>query len=462
MRAAKIIATLGPKTRSEADIENLVLAGADVFRLNLSYDSLEEKEAYVALVRSVERRLGKSLCLIADLSGPRFRLGIFREGSVNLQIGQIFRFDQNETAGNSTRVYLPVPEAFTNSSIGDLLSLDDGRVILRVIEVTPVTLTCTVIAGEELSSHKIISFPKVSPKRGNLTQQDQDQIFWARKAGIDWLSAFWPRDPRLWNKIRNRAGPMKVLAKMESQSCLMAADLAVASADGLVVARGDLGYDLPPEDIPGWQKRLVRMARQKGKPVIIAAQMLESMVSNPTPTRAEASDVANAVRDGADALMLSAETAIGAYPKEAVALMASVIASVESDLQVTSYDYEQTPTIAGTIAKAAAVAAESLSAALIFTFTSSGSTALAVACTRPKTTIVCTSDNQKTLRQMQLVWGLKCQAAPALKKWQDIVNTAVSLAKDLGVESDQPIVITAGMPFGTAGSTNILRIATAE
>ena len=462
MRAAKIIATLGPQAGTAEEIEKLAREGADAFRLNLSYDTSETHARLVAAVRSVEQKLGAPLCVIADLAGPRFRIGDFAETKVTLEIGQTFRLDQDEAPGDGTRVCLPVPEAYTQSSIGDLLRLDDGRVMLRITAVTPIALTCTVVAGEELSGNKIISLPKVTPRRDALHETDISQIEWARKAGVDWLSVSWPHNAEMWGATRGHAGSMKLLAKMESRLCLESADAAIAVADGLVVARGDLGYDLPPEEIPGWQKRLVRAARQAGKPVIISAQMLESMVSSPAPTRAEASDVANAVKDGADALMLSAETAIGAYAPEAVAMMASVIERVEADQPSTSYENEETPTIASTIAKAAASAADALSAPLIFCFTTSGSTALSVARTRPKTTIVCASDAIQTLRQMQLVWGLKCQQAPALSSWPDVVNTAVTLAKDLQVETGRPLVITAGMPFGASGSTNILRIATAE
>lgn len=462
MRAAKIIATLGPTLRSEEDIETLARAGADAFRLNLSYDTSETHDALVATVRTVEAKLDRPLCLIADLSGPRFRIGEFAETTVSLEIGQTFRLDQDDTPGDENRVCLPVPEAYTSAAIGDLLRLDDGRVLLRVTAVSPFALTCAVVAGTELSSRKIISLPNTAPQRDHLAEKDRAQITWAREAGVDWLSATWPTQTLIWEEIRANAGPMKLLAKMESRVSLNESDLAVESADGLVVARGDLGYDLPPEEIPGWQKRLVRTARRGGKPVVISAQMLESMVSSPAPTRAEASDVANAVRDGADALMLSAETAVGAYPKEAVELMSAVIERAEADQQNTVYTIDATPTIASTIAKSAAQAADDLAAPLIFCFTSSGSTALSVAQTRPKTRVVCASDNPQTLRQMRLIWGLSCQAAPGLKQWRDVVDTAVALAKTMDVPTGSPLVITAGMPFGASGSTNIMRITTAE
>lgn len=461
MRSAKIIATLGPQSQTEDQIEKLVQAGANAFRLNLSYDSPQTHAALISAVRAVEQNMGVPLCLIADLAGPRFRIGDFAETKIRLEVGQTFRLDQDDTPGDTTRVCLPVPEAYVRSSIGDLLRLDDGRVMLRITAISPVALTCIVVAGEELAGNKIISIPTVSPRRDTLGEKDMAQIKWAQQAGIDWLSVSWPHNAEMWRETRANAGAMKLIAKMESRLCLESVDVAIDLADGLVVARGDLGYDLPPEEIPGWQKRLVRAARQAGKPVIIAAQMLESMVSSPAPTRAEASDVANAVKDGADALMLSAETAVGAYAPEAVEMMASVITRVEADQPVTSYENEGTPTIANTIAKAAAGAADALSAPLIFCFTSSGSTALSVARTRPNTTIVCASDDRQTLRQMQLVWGLKCQQAPALSNWPDVEDTAVNLAKDMNISGGEPLVITAGMPFGASGSTNILRIATA-
>ena len=456
--ACKIIATLGPKTGDRKGIEALARAGAKAFRLNLSYDSAETHATLVRYVREVEAKIDTPLCLIADLSGPRFRLGSFAKGTVVLEPGQSFRLDQEETPGDESRVCLPVPEAFATASIGDMLRLDDGRVRLRITAVSPVALTCRVVAGVELSSNKIISLPKTQPQRDRLSESDLKQLIWAREAGIDWLSASWPTKGAIWQKIRDLAGPMKLLAKMESKAALSDIDQAVKQADGLVVARGDLGYDLPAEEIPGWQKRLVRAARRGGKPVVIAAQMLESMVASPAPTRAEASDVANAVRDGADALMLSAETAIGAYGQEAVALMRSVIERTESDRQITTYQADAPSDISTTIARAAAQAADELGAPFIFCFTSSGSTAVSVARTRPPMPIICASDRPQTLRQMQLIWGQRCLTAPALTQWQDIVDTAAALAADLGVESGKPIVITAGMPFGTAGSTNIMRI----
>ncbi len=463
MTLAKIIATLGPKSADAASIKALADAGARCFRLNLSYDDTPTHDGLIQAVRQVEAEVGDPLCLIADLAGPRFRIGAFAAGSIQLEVGQTLKLDQDEAPGDATRVYLPVPEAFATASIGDQLRLDDGRVILRVKAITPVSLTCSVVAGSELSSYKIISLPRTAPRRDQLTKRDREQILWARDAGIDWLSATWPSQSLIWQEIRDNAGSMRVLAKMDSGASLQESDQALEMADGLVVARGDIGYDIPPEEIPGWQKRLVRAARQTGKPVVISAQMLESMVSSPAPTRAEASDVANAVRDGADALMLSAETAIGAYAEDSVALMKSVIDSTEASQAPaqTNASEDETPSIAGSIARAAAVAADELSAPLIFCFTSSGSTALSVARTRPKTTIICASDSQQALRQMQLVWGLRCLPAPALKTWLDVVGTAVKLGKDLKVPSGEPLVITAGMPFGTAGSTNILRITTA-
>ena len=462
MHAAKIIATLGPKAGDDAAIDALARAGANAFRINLSYDNRDTHDSMVQALRAVEAQRGVSICLIADVSGPRFRIGRFANTQVDLEVGQTFYLDQDETPGDASRVCLPAIEAYLGTSIGDLLRLDDGRVVLRVVKTSPVALTCRVVAGTQLSSHKIISLPRVTPRRPHLDATDREQINWAREAGVDWLSVSWPHRAGMWNETRALAGNMKLLAKVESSACLQSVDSVIAAADGLVIARGDLGYDLPAEEIPGWQKRLVRAARRAGKPVIIAAQMLESMVESPIPTRAEASDVANAVKDGADALMLSAETAVGAYGQEAVALMASVIARAESDQQATLYKIDTVPTIASTIASAAATVADALKAPLIFCFTTTGSTALSVAQTRPKTTIICVSDDVQTLRQMQLVWGLKCMAAPTLERWRDVVDTAVGLAKGLDITPGDPLVITAGMPFGTMGSTNILRVATAR
>ena len=462
MRACKIIATLGPQAQTFDTLRALALAGADAFRINLSYDNTEIHDQHIRTLRALEADLDRPLCLIADISGPRFRIGPFADTRIALEPGQVLRLDQDEAPGDAYRVHLPVPEAFSASSIGDLLRLDDGRVVLRVTATSPVALTCTVVAGTELSSGKIISLPKVTPRRDELSLRDHAQVSWARAAGVDWVAVPWPTDPGVWQEMRDLAGPTKIMTKMESRSCLADADAAIAASDGLVIARADMGYDFPAEEIPGWQKRLTRLARRAGKPVVVAAQMLESMVTSPAPTRAEASDVANAVKDGADALMLSAETAVGAYVEDAVAMMASIITTTEADQRPTVYGVDVAPTIANTIARAAAQAADALQAPLIFCFTSSGSTALSVTRTRPRTTIICASDNVQTLRQMQVIWGLKCLAAPALTSWLDIVETAGRLAKTEGIAPGQPLVITAGMPFGTSGSTNILRIVTAE
>jgi len=462
MRATKIIATLGPKSATQSAISDLVKEGANAFRINLSYDDTSSHKALVSNVRAVEAAIGKPIALIADISGTRFRIGEFLNGSVQLEAGQTFRLDQDETPGDENRVHLPVPAAFTSSSIGDLLRLDDGRVMLRVTKISPVSINCTVVAGSELSSHKIISLPKIAPLKKTLSDQDKSQINWSLGAGIDWLSVSWPDDIKKWTLIRSLAGPMKLLARIETRAALESSIEAITQSDGLVIARGDLGYDLPPEEIPEWQKRLVRDSRKAGKPVVISAQMLESMVLSPAPTRAEASDVANAVKDGADALMLSAETAVGAYPREAVQLMASVIEQSESTQRSRPASISANASISETIANSAAQAADSLKAPVIFCFTTSGSTALAVAQTRPNTPVVCAADNMQTLRQMQLAWGLDCRKAPALAAWKDVVDTAVGLAKEMKIKTGTPLVITAGMPFGTAGSTNILRIATAE
>ena len=462
MKAAKIIATLGPKTNNEASIARLAAAGADAFRLNLSYDDADVHSQLVTAVRAAEATIGRPLAVIADLAGPRYRIGEIAGGAMTLSVGQSLRLDQDEAPGDGARIPLAYGDVYAAANIGDLLRLDDGRVVLRVTAVSAFALSCSVVAGAELSSNKIISLPASPPKRGKLSARDRDQIAWAKAAGVDWLSASWPGTVETWMEIRELTGDMALLAKMESQGSLDNLDTALAHADGLVIARGDLGYDLPPEEIPGWQKRLVRAARMAGKPVIVSAQMLESMVSSPAPTRAEASDVAGAVRDGADALMLSAETAIGAYTEESVEMMASVIVTAEADGANTALPAFAAPSVSETIARAAGDAADAMNAPMIFTFTSSGSTALSVARMRPKTPIVCVAEEVSTLRKMQLVWGLSCHQAPALTQWKEVVETAVNVAKTLKVAPGAPLVITAGMPFGTSGSTNILRIAAAE
>jgi pyruvate kinase len=419
----------------------------------------------VALIREVEKDVGRPIGILADLQGPKLRIGTFAGGSVTLTPGQTFTLDSSEAAGNSERVYLPHPEIFAALEPGHRLLLDDGKVRLRVEKCTKTRAVTTVEVGTKLSDRKGVSVPDSTIGFSALTAKDRSDLDAALNAGVDWIALSFIQRPEDLAEVKKIArGQASVLAKIEKPQAVERLAAIIEYADALMVARGDLGVELPLERVPGIQKQITRAARRAGKPVVVATQMLESMISAPVPTRAEVSDVATAVFEGADAIMLSAESASGAYPVEAVETMDRIAREVERDPNYKNIMHAQRTepeaTGADAISAAARQIAETLNLSTICCFTASGATAMRAARERPQTPIVALSTVDATARRLSLVWGLHCVVGPEPDTLDEMIIHACDVAAEEGfAESGQRIIITAGVPLGRPGATNMLRIA---
>ena len=464
-RKAKIIATLGPASNSQEMIEKLFLSGVDVFRINMSHSGHDEMRKRHALIRKVEKKYNRPIGVLADLQGPKLRVDTFAEDEVLLVAGEEFVFDQDPTPGDKTRVYLPHPEIFDAVGVGHNLLINDGRIRVRVSKVEPGKITCEVIYGGKLSARKGVNLPDTVVPLPALTEKDRADLEAACQDGVDWVAlSFVQRaaDVAETRKlVRGRAG---VLAKIEKPTALTDLDEIIPLCDALMIARGDLGVELPVETVPGWQKHITRACRAAGKPVVVATQMLESMIEEPVPTRAEVSDVATAIFEGADAVMLSAESAAGQWPVKAVETMNAIAVSVESDPLyagiISAQRKKPEATSADAISSAARSVAETLGAAAIICYTGSGSTGLRASRERPEVPIVALTPSVKTGRRLALCWGLHCVLTQDAKDQDDMVSRACRIAVDekFAKHGDR-IVITAGFPLGTPGKTNLVRIA---
>jgi pyruvate kinase len=464
-RCTKILATLGPSSTTPERIRALFDAGADAFRLNFSHGKHEDHAARYHAVREIEAASAQPVSMLGDLQGPKLRVGSFREGKVTLGAGEPFRLDLDPEVGDQRRVCLPHPEIFAALSPGTELLLDDGRIRLRAERVGPDHAETTVVVGGALSDNKGVNLPNIVLPLSPLTQKDRDDLRFALELGLDWIAlSFVQRPEDVAEARRLIAGRAAIMVKVEKPAALEHLGEIIDLSDGIMIARGDLGVELPPEEVPGLQKRIVRAARQAGKPVVVATQMLESMVHAPAPTRAEASDVATAVYDGADAVMLSAESAAGQYPVEAVAMMDRIIDRVEHDPLYRGYldafHAEAEHTAADAITLAARQVASTMRAAAIVTYTTTGSTALRAARERPGRPILSLITQAATARRLALVWGLHTVVCEDAHDVDEMTERACLLARESGVAGPgASIVITAGVPFGTPGSTNLLRIA---
>ena len=465
-RQTKIVSTLGPASSDEAMIRALFEAGADVFRLNFSHGKQEDHAKRLEIIRKLEQEYGRPVAALADLQGPKLRLGRFEKGKIELKPDHQLRLDLDPTPGDERRVSLPHPEIISAMNVGDDLLLDDGRVRLRITEKGEDFLDTRLVAGKELSDRKGVNVPGVILPLSPLTAKDRDDLNFALDIGVDWIALSFVQRPEDVAEARKLIGSRRValMVKLEKPAAIANADALIEMSDGVMLARGDLGVELPPEDLPSLQKRIVRKVRHAGKPIIVATQMLESMVHAPTPTRAEATDVANAVYDGTDAVMLSAETASGEYPIEAITIMDRIIRRVETDplyrsiMDAEHPDPKRTP--ADAITAAATQVAETISAAAICTYTTSGSTTLRASRERPAVPIICLTENLETARRLVLSYGVHAVQTPDVQTLTEMVEKASRIAAEDGFARDgQRLVITAGMPFGTPGATNVLRIA---
>jgi pyruvate kinase len=467
-RRTKIIATLGPASSTPEVIERLFRAGADVFRLNFSHGSHEDHAARIAIIRALEEKIGRPIGILADVQGPKLRVGRFQGGRVQLQSGSVLRLDLNPQPGDVRRVNLPHPEIIAAAQIGTTLLLDDGKLRLRVTRKREDHLETEVVVGGPLSDRKGVNVPDVALPIPALTAKDREDLAFVLEHGIEYVGLSFVQRPEDVAEARELTkGRAWIMVKMEKPQAVENLDAILALTDCVMVARGDLGVELPPEEVPLVQKRLVRAARQLGKPVVVATQMLESMISAPSPTRAEASDVATAVFDGADAVMLSAETAAGQYPYEAVNMMDRIVARVEQDhgwrALTDSARPEPERSTGGAIAAASAQVAHTIGAQVVATFTSTGSTTLRVARERPDCPILALTASAETARRMAVIWGVHPLVAHEPHSMTDMVAKALRAAQqEAFANPGEEIVVTAGVPFGTPGTTNALRVATVK
>ncbi len=464
-RFAKIVATLGPASSSPERLRALFEAGADVFRLNFSHGTQDDHKQRVDLLRALEKEYKHPIAILMDLQGPKLRLGAMAKGPIELKKGQKLRFDMEKEAGTPKRVPLPHPEIFKAAEPGGILLIDDGKVRLRIEAHTDTTMDTVVEVAGAISDRKGVNLPNLVLPLSPMTDKDHRDLAYGLTLGVDWVAlSFVQRAHDIAELKKLVAGRAAVMAKLEKPQAIEHLDEIIEQCDGLMVARGDLGVEMPPEAVPPLQKRILAACRMAGKPAIVATQMLDSMVHSPTPTRAEASDVATAVYDGADAVMLSAESASGDYPVEAVTMMDRILKSVEADplyrTLMNASRREPESTSADAISAAARQCAHTLSAVAIVTYTNTGSTTLRAARERPDVRILCLTPNVNTARRMSLTWGVHPVHGEDAHNFADMVQRAVRTArKEELAKPGERLVITAGVPFGTPGATNILRIA---
>ena len=468
LRRIKILATLGPASSDSAMIRKLFEAGADVFRINMSHTPHDKMRELVNTIRNVESSYGRPIGILVDLQGPKLRLGAFAEGATQLKNGQSFVLDSDKTPGDNNRVQLPHPEILAALRPGHALLLDDGKVRLIAEETSPDRAVTRVVIGGKMSDRKGVSLPDTDLPVSAMTPKDRADLEAALVTGVDWIAlSFVQRAEDVQEAKRMIRGRAAVMAKIEKPQAIDRLGEIIDASDALMVARGDLGVELPLERVPSLQKQMTRMARRAGKPVVIATQMLELMIQAPVPTRAEVSDVATAVYEGADAIMLSAESAAGKFPVEAVSTMNRIGEEVERDptyrTVLTAQRPEPENTVGDAIADAARQIAETLELSAIICWTSSGSTAIRVARERPKLPVVAITPNLATGRKLSVVWGVHCVVAEDAHDQDDMVDRAGSIAyRDGFAKAGQRVIIVAGVPLGIAGTTNMVRIAVVE
>jgi len=465
LRRTKIVATLGPASSNPEMIARLFEAGADVFRINMSHTSPDRMRELVAMIRGVEHDTGRPIGILVDLQGPKLRLGTFEGGSAMVKKGDSFVLDSDPTPGDATRAYLPHPEIFAGVEPGHTLLIDDGKVRLTVTAAQPKRMVTHVEVSGKVSDRKGVSLPDSTIPFSALAEKDRTDLEAALDAGIDWVAlSFIQRPEDIAEAKKITRGRAAVMAKIEKPQAVVRLSEIMDLADALMVARGDLGVEMPLEKVPAVQKQMTRMGRATGKPVVVATQMLESMITSPVPTRAEVSDVATAIYEGADAIMLSAESAAGQYPVEAVAMMNRIARETESDPTfrsiIDAQRAEPEATGADAIADAARQIADTLDLAAVICWTSSGSTALRVARERPRPPIVALSPNMSTGRRLAVVWGVHCVVTEDAHDQDDMVDRACRIAfKEGFAKPGQRVIVVAGVPLGTPGATNMLRIA---
>lgn len=468
-RQTKIVATLGPASTTEDVIRELFIRGVDMFRLNFSHGTHEDHAARYNIIRKLEKEFNRPIGVLADMQGPKNRIGKFKDGKIEITAGQLLRLDLDETPGDATRVNLPHPEVIAAMKPGSIILLDDGKVKMEIVEQGQDYLVGKIISGRVLSNNKGFNIPGVILPVSTFTEKDRRDLEAALALGVDWIAQSFVQTPEDVAEAKKLiAGRAALMVKIEKPSAVQYFDQILVQADGVMLARGDLGVEIPPEEVPVVQKKIVRKVRYAGKPIVVATQMLESMIENAAPTRAEASDVATAVFDGTDAVMLSAETASGQYPFEAVQIMDRICQQVEKDELYRSIINADHPDArhndaSDAITVAADQVAHDIKAVCIVTYTTSGSTALRAVRQRPEMKVVCLTQNLSTARRLAVSYGVHAIEVDHINTFADAVAMAQKLVKSEGIAGKgQRFVMTAGVPFGTPGSTNILRVAWVE
>ena len=464
-RNTKIIATLGPSSSSPLKIHSLFQAGADIFRLNFSHGTHSDHRKRVFHIRQYEKRLGRPIAILGDLQGPKIRIGTFKKKSITLVNNQKFELDLDPEPGNEKRVFLPHPEIFKSVKKNNKVLIDDGKILLNIIGVNSEKITTEVLNGGKISNMKGVNIPDTLIKMSSLTKKDIKDLEFCLDLSLDYVALSFVQKAKDLIDLKKHIGSQTgIMAKFEKPLAIKRMDEILFHCDAAMVARGDLGVEMPPEEVPIIQKRIVQSCRDFGKPVVVATQMLDSMINSPSPTRAEASDVATAVFDAADSLMLSAETASGKFPVQSVQIMDRIIRGVENDdsyrqiLESKKIKLEETTSDA--ISSAASQVVKTVLAKAIFTYTRSGATAKRAARERPTVPIIGLSPDRITARQLALIWGVHTIHALEPKSFSGMIENACDLAKKEGiVKRGDYVVVTAGAPIGVSGSTNNLRIA---
>lgn len=463
-RKVRILATLGPSSADPAMIRKLYLAGADAFRINMSHGSHDDHKQVFAAIRTLEKEARRPMTILADLQGPKLRVGAFADGLVQLETDARFTLDRDDSPGDASRVSLPHPEIFEAIEDGARLLLDDGKIVLRVTDAGADRIETVVEVGGPLSNNKGLNVPDVIIPMAALTDKDRSDLTFALDQGADWIALSFVQKPEDAAEARKLIeGRAALLAKIEKPSAVRRIDEILEAVDAVMVARGDLGVEIPPEDVPPLQKQIVDKARKLGRPVVVATQMLESMIRSPTPTRAEVSDVATAVYDGADAIMLSAESAAGDWPEESVTMMDKIATAVEADPthweRVHFTETLPDSTSADALAEASNGIAQTVSASAIICFTTSGSTARRVSRERPSVPLLVLTPKLKTARRLGLLWGAHSVHTRDVANFEEMVAKSKRMALRARIaEGGDRVIVMAGVPFGTPGSTNVLHI----
>ncbi len=465
-RKVKILATVGPASSSPEMLRKLFKAGADAFRVNMSHGEHAVHGKTIKAIRDLEKEFGRPIAILADLQGPKLRVGTFKDGQAVIRHSGHFTLDQNPEPGDETRVHLPHPELFGLLEKGQRLLINDGKIRLKVITADDDSILCSAEVGGVISDRKGVNVPDAEVPIPALTEKDRKDLAFAVQQGVDWIGLSFVQRPEDLAEARKLMGGYGSLcAKIEKPMAVSRLAEIMEAADGIMVARGDLGVELEPQEVPPLQKMIVNAARTAGKPVIVATQMLESMIESPTPTRAEVSDVANAVYDGADAVMLSAESAAGEWPEESVTMMDKIASQVERDegykARVRFLDTPPDATTSDALAHACMTIADTVPISAITVFTSSGSTARRVARERPDTPMLVLTPSMKTARRVALLWGAHAVATKDIGSFEEMIAKGKRMALRHGMgQAGSKLIALAGVPFGTPGATNLLHVVT--